>query len=331
MAAFFDASVGHVFDAPSGRLVDEHASHFELLEGAPCPREIPGEQARLKTVPRGIDEGEGLFEKVVGGEIQDGCEGFFRPQRMIERHVLEEGGLEPSPLGGAAAQHSCSVGDRILKGLEGALHCGGIDHGADEHLGIQWIPALDGLADGPQKAFAKGRVNFAVDQHVLDADAGLPGVRVGPGGDCRGGAVDVGVGVDDGSGVSPEFKGPSFVGGEGLKGSAHGGAAGERDHGEGRILNEGGHGLVGAGDHVEESGRQACGLGDLGEEEGGEGGSGGGFENQWAAAGDCRGEFVGHEVEWEIKRGECGDGADGEAETDAVVPVPCGSGSQIQP
>jgi hypothetical protein len=160
-------------------------------------------------------------------------------------------------------------------------------------------------------------VDRMLDQNALHGNAGLAGVAEASGDAALGGVGEVGVAVDDDGRVAAEFENDFLFSGAALDVPADGDAAGEADELDAVVGDEQAGVFVGEREHVEAAIGPARLLYALGEKQRAERSLGRGLQNHGAAGSDGRSNFVGHEIDGEIKRRDAGDGAERETADDA--------------
>ena len=130
-AALFDASVGHVFDAEGGDLVDHDGSGLDFLVGAEGLGEVVGEDTGLEAEVAGVHKRHSLVKSVVVLEDGDGGECLGVEDRASGRHAFEKHGSEEGRAFGADGREQRGAGGcGMLDPVEDAVPRVGIDHGA---------------------------------------------------------------------------------------------------------------------------------------------------------------------------------------------------------
>ncbi len=154
-------------------------------------------------------------------------------------------------------------------------------------------------------------------QNALHRDASLPGIAESAVDAALGGIVQVRVAVDNYGRVAAQFENNFLFSGAALDVPSDGHAAGEADELDAVIGDEKTGIFVGERKHVESAVGPAGLLHALGEKQRAERRLRRGLQHHGASGGNRRGDFVGDEVDREIKRRDAGDGAERKAAHDA--------------
>ena len=176
--------------------------------------------------------------------------------------------------------------------------------------GLQFLDAFD-------EEVGEFSVDGVLDQDALDRDAGLAGVAEASGDAAVGGVGEVGVAVDDYGGVASEFEDDFLLPGAAFDVPADGYAAGEADELDAVVGDEKTGVFVGEREDVEAAVGPSRLLHALRQKQRAERRLRRGLQDHGASGGDGRSNFVGDEIDREIKWSDAGDGTERETADDA--------------